>query len=71
MRKVKEYIKKIAAENRFLAPIYFNIALPYFTGKFKKQIKENLVFDLNDPESLKWRNRIEDVKACSDNQYIK
>ena len=69
--KLKEYIQKAGIENRFLAPVYFYLTLPYFTYRFKKQITNNLIFDFNDQESMRWKSRIDDVLACPDNQYIK
>jgi hypothetical protein len=71
MGNLKENIKKNISENRFFAPVYFYLTLPYFTFKFKKLLKENLVFDQNNSESLSWQKRIEEVIVCNDNYHIK
>jgi hypothetical protein len=67
---LKTYIKGIIFKSRFLSTIYFYISLPVFTCKFTRQVSDNFQFDISDPESVQWKNRIDDVIICEDNFHI-
>ena len=68
--RFKEYLKISLSGNRFSAPVYFYLTLPYFTYKFRRQIKNNLIFNPGNSESMQWEERIKDVLECPDNRYI-
>jgi hypothetical protein len=68
--RFKDYFKRIGNENRFIAPIYYRLTMPFFTKKFLTQVMNNRIFDVDDQESMLWKKRIEDVLVCPDNKHI-
>jgi len=67
---IKENFKKAAANNKYLAPIYFRLTLPYFTWLFNTQLKKGILYDFNSVQGSIWKQRIADVVNCPDNKFI-